>query len=240
MYDQTREAARAGARLIVWPEGALGVDLRKARTDEVRALARETGAYLVVGHAVQTDRGLQNEATVVSPEGEILGTFGKDHPLVFFGESSVTRGSYPTYETEMGRLATIICYDLVFTDTARAMAAGGAGLIAVPSNDWPGIVHKQYTFLAFRAVENRVALVKADRGYDSIVVRATGEIVAAALSPTPRQAILYADVAPGLGDSLYVRLGDLVGWLCLASIPAFIAVSHASARERREPQAGVG
>jgi apolipoprotein N-acyltransferase len=42
----------------------------------------------------------------------------------------------------------------------------GAQLIGVPSKDWGEITDKHDTHVVFRAVENRVAMVKADGGYD--------------------------------------------------------------------------
>ena len=56
----------------------------------------------------------------------------------------------------------MICYDWRFPEAARALALGGAELIAVPSNivTTTGMLH---TTLATRAFENKVALAFADR-----------------------------------------------------------------------------
>ncbi len=116
LFDLSREAAERGARLIVWPEGFLPFDPGQEHTAAFVELAGEIDAYLVIGYAVTEDAGLRNEAAVLSPGGEFLGVYGKDHPVLFAGETSLTRGTYPTYGTRIG---TIICYDLDFTDTAR-------------------------------------------------------------------------------------------------------------------------
>ncbi|MBN2389776.1 MAG: hypothetical protein JXR84_03575 [Anaerolineae bacterium] len=222
MVEQTREAAAQGAQVIVWPEGALQYDPQVQDPLELAALARETGTYLVIGYVVDvTEHVFRNEATVISPDGAFLGIFGKDHPVVFGGETSPTRGTYPVYETPFGVLGTIICYDLDFTDTARKLTRQGAQLIAVPSNDWPGIAYKHYTHVVFRAVENRAAMVKADGGYDSAVVDPRGRVLALATHPEGGEATLVADVPLGNGNSLAARLGDWFGWLCLAGMAFF-------------------
>lgn len=221
MYDLTRQAAAQGAQLIVWHEGALPFDPQAKHTDELWALAAETGAHLVIGYAVQTERGLRNEVTVLTPEGEFLGVYGKAHPVAWGGETSLTRGAYPAYDTSLGRMGTIICYDLDFTDTARKVARNGAQIIAVPSFDWPAVAAKHYSHIVFRAVENRVALVKADVAFDSAIVDPYGRIVARAVTPEGEQAVLVTDVPLGTADAPAVRLGDWVGWLFVVGMVTF-------------------
>jgi len=126
-------------------------------------------------------------------------------------------------------LGTIICYDLDFTDTARKVARNGAQLIAVPSFDWPAVAAKHYSHIVFRAVENRVALVKADVAFDSAIVDPWGRILARAVTPKPEQAILVADVPLGTADAPAIRLGDWVGWLCLVGMGVFVALDIATA-----------
>lgn len=226
MVAQTREAAAQGAEVIVWPEGALQVDPQETDALGLIDLARETGAHLVIGYVAEvSDTLFRNEATVISPAGEFLGVFGKDHPVVFGGETSPTRGTYPVYDTPLGVMGTIICYDLDFTDTARKLARQGAQLIAVPSNDWPGITYKHYTHVVFRAVENRTAMVKADGGYDSAIVDPYGRVLSLATFPEGGEATLVNDVPLGTGRTAAVRLGDWFGWLCLAGL-AFFAVGE--------------
>lgn len=223
MVEQTREAAAEGARFIVWPEAALQWDPQVEDRLNLAGLAAETGAHLVIGYLVMMEEeGLRSEVVVISPEGEFLGVFGKDHPVVFGGEASLTWSTYPTYHTPLGTLATIICYDLDFTDTTRKMAARGAQLIGVPSNDWSSIADKHYTHVVFRAIENRVAMVKADGSYNSTIIDPHGRIVELAVYPEGGEATLVADVQLGHGrGTITTRLGDWLGWIALAGLIFF-------------------
>lgn len=222
MLEQSFDAARQGAELIVWPEGSLLFDPQLEDPLGFKAFTAETHSYLVLGYVLFTEAGgMRNEATILSPEGEFLGVFAKDHPVVFGGETSLTRGSYPVYETPLGVLATIICYDLDFTDTARKLARQGATLIAVPSQDWPAIARSHYAHLVFRAVENRVAMVKADGGYDSAIIDPQGRILALTANPQAHEATLLADLPLGTANTLAVRLGDWLGWLNLLAFGFF-------------------
>jgi len=162
------------------------------------------------------ERGFYNEATVINPEGEFLGVFGKDHPVVFGGETSLSQGTYPVYDTPLGKLATIICYDLDYTDTTRKMAVQGAQLIGVPSNDWSSIADKHYTHVVFRAIENRVAMVKADGSYNSAIIDPRGRILELSVIPEGGEATLVTDVKIGDGrGTINTRLGDWAGWAAL-------------------------
>jgi len=215
LSEQTRRAAAQGARVVVWPESALGMDPALAHRDELAALARETGAYLFVGYLVDTPRGHRNEVVTVDPTGAFLGIFGKDHPVVFLHGTSISRGTYPTYPTPFGRVGAMICADTDFTDTARALARGGAKVLAVPSADWPAIARSHYVLSVFRALETGAAVAKSEYSRDSIIVDGAGNIVASAITPEGSAAVLCADVALRPGLPLAARFGDWIGWVCV-------------------------
>ncbi|MBC7231699.1 MAG: hypothetical protein H5T68_00445 [Chloroflexi bacterium] len=104
----------------------------------------------------------------------------------------------------------------------------------------PRIATKHYTHLVFRAVENRVALVKADNsGNDSVIVDPYGRIIAAAVTPGGDKVgqVVIADVPLGTGESLAVRWGDWTGWIALAGMVFFIIydpVTKARAKRRQD------
>jgi apolipoprotein N-acyltransferase len=215
---QTRGAAAQGAKVIVWPEGALRADPAVAFKQEVSSLAQETRAYLVVGYVLDSPAGHRNEALTVAPDGAFLGSYGKDHPVVFLGGTSLTRGRYPTYETPFGTLGAMICADMDFTDTAREFARRGAKVIAVPSADWAAIAPKHYVLGVFRALETGAALVKSEFSRDSAIVDGSGVLAATAVTRTETPAVLVADVKLRPGLPLAARFGDWVGWLCVGSL----------------------
>ncbi len=224
MVEQSREAAAQGAQFLVWPEGVLQYDPQVNDPLGLADLAQDLGVYIAVGYVVNvSDDVFRNEATIIDPSGNFLGVFGKDHPVVFAGETSPTRGTYPVYDTALAKLATIICYDQDYTDTTQRMARQGAQLVAVPSNDWSGIADKHYVHTVFRAAENRVAMVKSDGGgYDSAIVDPYGRILALAVDPEGSEATLVSDVPLGTGKgTLTTHLGDWFGWLSLGGLACF-------------------
>lgn len=202
----TGQAAGRGAQLVVWHEETLfsypaGFPARQAGGPPALAfaqrVARADHVYLVSGLAAFG----RNEAVTIAPSGKVLGSYEKQHPVTFLGEH--TRSTpVPVIRTQIGRLATIICYDLDFLDTAREAGLRGAGIVAVPSGDWGRIASIHYTHLIFRAVENNLAMIKADGGFDSAIIDPQGRVLAHTASSTPRTALLVSTVRPGSGSTI--------------------------------------
>ena len=222
LTDLTRQAASQGAEIIVWSELVLPFDPRLEYTAELQSLAAETGAYLVLPYGVFEEDGLRNEVVTLSPSGEFSDAYAKAHPVLFAGEPyGLNVGTYPVYETSFGTMASIICYDLNYTDVTRKMAAQGAKLIAAPSSDWEGIAEKQNLHLVFRAIETRTGIINAEKAFDSAIVDPYGRVLEQTADPIPSQAILVADLPIGTADSLYIQLGDWLGWVALAGMAFF-------------------
>jgi apolipoprotein N-acyltransferase len=238
--EQTRDAADQGARIVVWNEAGLSFDPQHEHTDELRDLAAETDAFLVIGYRVEEAGGrTRNATTVLAPDGTFLGVYGKDHPGAFAGDFNDFQGDFPVYDTEVGQLATIICYDLDYTDTARIMTRGGARLIATPSSDVPAIAATHYTHLVFRAIENRVPMVKADSRFDSAIIDPWGRVLTSTVDPGgDTQATLVADVPLGSGDSPWVRYGNWFGWITVAATLAFAVLGTTTRIRARRVERG--
>jgi apolipoprotein N-acyltransferase len=234
---QTRAAALQGAELVVWREVGVPFDPRGAQGQVFADLARELGIHLVIGWQAPVAEsegwsdtsarfvgGRFNEAAAFSPDGRLLGSYGKSHPGEFAGDYSARPGEYIVYEAEWGGYGTIICFDLDFTDSARRTASLGANVLAVPSSDVPGIARKHYTHLVFRAIETRLPMVKADSAFDSAVIDPYGRIVAAFVAKEGAPATVVAEIPLGSGDTLYVRWGEWFGWLTVVGMAAFAAM----------------
>jgi len=88
----------------------------------------------------------------------------------------------------------------------------------VPSFDWPAVAAKHFSHLVFRAVENRVAMVKADVAFDSAIIDPYGRVLRRTVSTEPEAAILVADIPLGAVNAPAIRLGDWMGWLCLLGL----------------------
>ncbi len=172
------EAAGAGCELVVLPElattGYMFASEHEARRyaeeipgPTVRALAQACARHqlhCVVGLLERDGDRLRNSAVVVGPGG-LIGRYRKSH-LPFLGlDRFVTPGGEPpeVYDTPVGRLGIVICYELRFPEPTRALALSGAELVLHPTN-WPAAVRPFADFLTrARTAENRIFLLTANR-----------------------------------------------------------------------------
>lgn len=234
LANLTHKAVAQGAKFVVWPEMVLGFDPQVEYTEILQSLARATQAFFVIGYVVEGEDGFRNEAILISLTGEFLGTYSKAHPMIASGEpKSSGAGEFPRYDTPIGRLGIMICFDASFTDVARQLGKQGVQLIANPSLFGPSIAELTQVMVVFRAVENRSAVVMADVAYNSSIIDPYGRVIASQVTPEGQQAILVAEVPLGSGNSIYARYGDWLGWLCLVGAFGFaVAITMVTAKQR--------
>lgn len=234
LSEQTRIATAQGARYIVWPELSLGFDPQVEHTAELQALAAETNAYILIGYGVVTPEDeWRNEAVMLMPSGEFTSVYGKNYPSEPGEPRIVSAGSYPVWDTELGKLSTIICNDVNFTAPTRTLVGKGAQIVTVPTFETfgPGIGWEQRTQTVLRAVENQVAVIKAEAAGVSMIVDPYGYIVAQANLPEGTANALVADVQLGTGKgTTYTRYSDWMGWLTLIGMVGFSMVTNRKVR----------
>jgi 5-aminopentanamidase len=178
IVSSTRDAAKHGARLIVFPECALSGYVFSSReeaipfmetipgpaTNRLSELCKQHNVYAVVGLLEIDGRNCYNAAVLIGPDG-LIGKYRKIH-LPFLGiDRFVDHGDQPfqVYQTAIGKIGLHICYDCSFPESARVMTLQGADILALPTN-WPEGRGKVASCLIFaRAYENKVNFVAVDR-----------------------------------------------------------------------------
>jgi apolipoprotein N-acyltransferase len=214
-----RQAAGQGAKLIVGTENGFGPGFTPNEPkDELNRLATETGAYLVVGHEMRADPKPFNCASLIAPDGKTLGTHHKIK--LFLGERQMMQaGDRATaHDTPFGKVGLLICFDSCFPMVFRQTVQNGAHIVAMPNYDPPtpaaSLHHLHVALMPFRAVENRVAFVRADPNGKSFVIDPKGRFVAE--TPLYQNTALVSAVVLGDGKgTLYTRFGDWFAYLCL-------------------------
>jgi apolipoprotein N-acyltransferase len=214
LVSMTEEAAAQGAQLVVWPELTLNYDPRTERGAWIGRLARRTATTIVTGFEPDyPSRSTPNMAAVWLPDGTVAGpAYYKIHPVMIEGETFETPQEYPTYPTPFGRLGLEICFDHDFPDsTTRLDTLAGAQIMAVPALDPAFITNLRWQSVVFRAVENRVPLVKADIAWDSVIVNADGSVAerVAVQGDRGETALLVADVNLGPRNAPFTVTGGL-------------------------------
>jgi apolipoprotein N-acyltransferase len=246
IYERLARRAAAGKPdLIVWPETAVPFFLRRETdlSNRVFRLARETGIPMLVGSPDVGDDGrIYNSAFLVGKNGQIQGRYDKRH-LVPFGEyvplhqifffldklavgiGELGRGQRATVFSPEGlRFSVVICYEVIFPGEVREFVREGATFLVNITNDaWfgrSGAPSQHLAMAAMRAVENGTYLVRAANTGISAVIAPTGEILAHTGIFT--EAALLGSIHPRQGETPYARFGDVLAWIALAFLTAYV------------------
>jgi predicted amidohydrolase len=184
-----RQAAEAGATLIVTPEASNILERDRSKLFDqlatieddpvVRGLAKLAGelkVWVLIGSALvrRPDGGCANRSALVGPDGRIVATYDKIHMYDVdlptgdrYRESAVyTPGAESVLvETPVGRLGLTICYDVRFPHLYRGLAQAGAEILAVPAafTRPTGEAHWEILLRA-RAIETGAFVLAAAQG----------------------------------------------------------------------------
>jgi len=202
-------------------------------SEDIQAAAKKHGVHVVwPTYRRGGERGIVfNSSILIGPDGEIIGIYDKTHP--FPGERLdsggwVKVGSHAdVYETELGSIGMIICYDGDFPELSRLLAVKGAEIIVRPSALLRGYDIWYITNCA-RAYDNHVYMVSTNMigpdaannfyfGHSMIVnpiawrlaqARGTEELIAAKLDPDPLRYITWGSKSIGSRPSALHHLGQ--------------------------------
>ena len=189
--SRTLDDARArGADLVVFPECALGGYMREPVADrsgpdlprplepdgpEIQRLIRMAGPTTVcIGYTEDGPHRPYSSAVCVTGDG-VLGHHRKVHlpPAERFAYAAGE--SFAAFDTPVGRLGMLLCYDKLFPEAARTLALDGAEIITCMAA-WPMDRHQPAataaldrqtrhfsTVAAARALENQVVWVSSNQ-----------------------------------------------------------------------------
>ena len=172
-----RKAAGMGAKLVVFPECALGgyvfeswEEARKAAepipgptSTALAEICAELDVHTVVGMLETSDDAIYNSVLLVGPAG-LISVYHKTHLPVLGVDRFVRPGdALEVVQTPVGALGTLICYDLRFPETPRVLALKGAEIIVHPTN-WPRASADFPDFVTKAAARaSGVFIISADR-----------------------------------------------------------------------------
>jgi apolipoprotein N-acyltransferase len=233
--EGSRREARAGARLIVWPETSLLIfkDDEPAFLERARRLAADEHVYLAMGMGTVRPGApfpLENKLILVDPSGQIRVSYLKSHPVIGWeaGIMQVGDGRVPVIATRDGRMASAICFDADFPEFIRQAAQGSADILILPVNDWKAVKEIHFQMAAFRAIENGVPLVRAAASGLSTAFDPWGRILGAADYFSAGDRTMTAQVPIGGIRTLYARTGDVFAWSCVVGLILALGITAVS------------
>ena len=240
-----RAVEETGADLVVFPETITTgyetglsaeelwdlVDVAPGSiTEPIQKSADALGVHVVwPSYRRGPERGMvYNSSVLIGPDGDILGIYDKTHPAPWerhaHGGWAETGTSAPVFETELGSISMIICYDGDFPELSRILAVNGAEII-IRASALQRSYDIWYITNAARAYDNHVYFIACNLvgpdaagnygfGHSMILnpiawrlaqARGTEEIISAKLDPDPLRYITYGSKHPQTFDHLQDR-----------------------------------
>ena len=251
------EAADSGAELLVLPEQSLQgylpsmtqLDMAHYRYQyenaetipdgaSVRAViekAMEKNIYVVFGMTEKdagTDYKLYNTAVLTGPDGYI-GKYRKVHLPLDELHMYYSGEGFSVFETNIGRIGMLICYDKAFPEASREAALCGAEIIVTPLA-WPHLApeytadpekdpnlveHRLYDRV--RAMENQIFFISSNQigscgkssylgnsnivGPNGVILATTGYKEGIAYAAVDIKQEIYTGKTIGMGGSNLMR-----------------------------------
>jgi N-carbamoylputrescine amidase len=149
-----RQAAKAGAHLVCLQElfrtpyfcqkqdpglFDLAESIPGPTTERLGQVAKDAGLVIVASLFERRTAGVyHNTAVVVDADGELRGMYRKMHipddPL-YFEKYYFTPGDlgFQTFETKVGRIGVLVCWDQWYPEAARLTALKGANILLYPT-----------------------------------------------------------------------------------------------------------
>jgi apolipoprotein N-acyltransferase len=216
--------AAAGARIILLPEKinqmpSASAELLKV---ELAAMARDNRVWLVAGLGVDTATGRRNEAWWFSPDGTLVTNYLK-HFMAPPEREFVSGSEFPVNRIEGVNHAVAICKDMHFASLGREFGARDAAVMLVPAWDFHDDAWMAANMTKMRGVENGYAVVRSSRDGLLSLTDAWGRVLAVkASAPMPGASLLATvNVGPRV-PTIYTKMGDTLGWFCVAGFSLLI------------------
>lgn len=236
--DLSIQAAENGAKIILWSETAVPVNVIKDGfyDNSYKNFAKTNEVYLIVGGFYEKDGENYSVLIMYTPDGEsgIINPY-KKRRLVPFGEyvpyREIVTKLFPfmndfrmlgtdltpsdktvIFETEYGKMSGLICYDSIFSFLARKDVKNGSQLLLIGTNDSyysDSLNPYQHNGQAvFRAIENGRYLIRSANNGISSIITPYGNIIVQSEMNT--REVLYADAAFIDSKTLYSVLGEVM------------------------------
>ena len=180
---QIEIAGKQGVDLIVLPEYSAGgaydnpqellecsTPVPGSATQIIAVAAKQASAFVVYNLLENDRRVLYNTSVLFDRQGKIVGKYRKVHLAIYETWAGITPGGeFSVFDTELGRIGMLVCWDNTFPESSRVLAARGAEIVATnngASSQW-------------RAEDSAVVIAQANTGGKAgCIVDVGGEVLA--------------------------------------------------------------
>ena len=222
-YDQlVASLASRGAHVIVLPEkvALFTPPMALHWQQHFSALALQNRIWLEVGVGIDDGKSPVNWAWLFTPQGALASSYQKHHMAPPERRDRYSAGTdYSVCAIDGHAYGLAICKDMHFAALGRAYGKRHAAVMLVPAWDFDYLdAWMEARTTVVRGIENGYTVVRSSREGLLTVSDAYGRILAERPSSAmPGSSLLAKVIIAHSMPTLYTRIGNLFGWLCVAA-----------------------
>ncbi len=218
ILKSTLKAVKEGAKIIVWNEGSLILNQTQAKSllHKIKSMTTENKVYILVSfleeNATPATKPFNNVSILITPEGKVGWKYLKSalHPVAEAPIINPGNFTVPVLDTEYGKLGSVICYDMEFTEFIRQAGQQNINIMLVPSFDWKEITPLHSHMAAFEAVQNGFALIRPNGKGLSAIYGHKGNKVASMNTMESGLKVLFAELPIVSIQTAYSKAGNIL------------------------------
>ena len=232
--EDSKQAANAGAKIIVWQENGLAVyqEDEASFIDQGREFAMHEKVYLLMGmYMLSEDRSAdENKSFLITPSGQVS-EYLKNY--VVPGDNHIVGdGKVLIQDSDYRKLGIIICQDTHVIPFVRQAGKANVGIMLIPNHNYESVTPYIARMPIFRATENGFNMVRADYHGLSNAVDYHGNVLAQMNDFTTEERIMIADIPKQGIKTIYSQIGDSFAWLCGLGFLIMIWLSFSKFKEK--------
>jgi apolipoprotein N-acyltransferase len=218
-YDATMGTKES---LVIWPEVADSAILSTpSKRRLIEAMVRDKKLYLIAGTFEPNEDKVRfrNLAVLFSPQGDVIGEYAKQIPVQFVETIVIPGTRSGIFETPLGRIGILICYEGGFSNMGLRIARHNAEVIVIPTLElgrWGGLSHQHHaSMIPFRAVETRRPILRSAALGVSMIVHPSGKVESQLNHLSSGVIKSEIEIPKNAPPTFYVKYGYLFPRLCL-------------------------
>ncbi len=227
-YDRHIEhLAAQGATVIVLPEKILITAPVRAEQWRLHlaAMAARLHVWIEAGIGVDDGRRRINLEWLIDPDGKQAAIYQKQH-LAPPEREFVAGNVFELRAIRGAQYGLAICKDMHFASLGRAYGGRGAAVMLVPAWDFYLDRWNAARTTLTRGVESGFSVVRSSREGLMTVSDAYGRVLhESPSSAMPGNSLLARLQAGPALPTVYARIGDVFGWLCVAAAMLIMAAA---------------